>query len=185
MQSERLASVGYLAAGVAHEINNPLNSILGCSELLLRAAEAKEMQVYEKNTQLLQIIRDEAFRCRQIIEKLLTLVRPSDAPREVVDLAQAANQVITLLDKLKQFRHCQFKLDMPADTRLRVLARNSELKQVLRNLAINAAEATSGSPGKVRITGRVKDDCVELGVSDNGKGMTQETLEHILPPGTI
>lgn len=182
VQSERLASVGYLAAGVAHEINNPLNSILGCSELLLRAAKKDEMHVSEENSQLLQIIRDEAFRCRQIVEKLLTLVRPSDAPREVVDLAQAASEVISLLDKLKQFRHCQFELDMPADTQLLVLARNSELKQVLLNLAINAAEATAGSQGQVRITGKTVNDNVELEVSDNGKGMTPEILEHVFDP---
>lgn len=183
VKSERLASVGYLAAGVAHEINNPLNTILGYCELTLRSLNNSSAHAASKeNVQSLEVIRNETLRCRQIVDKLLSLVRKSDAPREPVDLAQVVQEVIGTLDMLKQFRRCTFEVCIPTDTPLLVLARESEMKQVLLNLAINAAEATADVTGRVRITGEIDGTDVVLRVTDNGKGMTPDVLPRVFEP---
>lgn len=183
VKSERLASVGYLAAGVAHEINNPLNTILGYCELMLRSLNNSSAHAASRdNVQSLEVIRSETLRCRQIVDKLLSLVRKSDAPREPVDLAKVVQEVIGTLDMLKQFRRCTFEVCIPTDTPLLVLARESEMKQVLLNLAINAAEATADVVGLVRITGEIDGADVVLRVTDNGKGMTPDVRARVFEP---
>jgi signal transduction histidine kinase len=182
VQSERLASVGYLAAGVAHEINNPLNAILGYCELMLRSRRNGVQTVAADDIQSLEVIRSETLRCRQIVDKLLSLVRKSDAPQEPVDLAVVAREVVAMLDTLKQFRRCSFEVRAPPEGSLVVSARESEMKQVLLNLVINAAEAASDIDGRVRVHGEQREGQVLLSVEDNGRGMTPEVLARVFEP---
>jgi len=107
VRSERLASVGYLAAGVAHEINNPLGIISGHAEMSLEQLKKPASPDNGGNDEVsksLQIIRDEAFRCKQIIVKLLSLSRSGDDARSEVDLAAVTRQVIAMIGGLPDYR---------------------------------------------------------------------------------
>lgn len=183
VRSERLASVGFLAAGVAHEINNPLNIITGYAELLLRQAEKlPDARAAAELTNDLRIIREEGFRCKSIIEKLLSLARTSNKSRETVALVQVAQTVVGLVQGLKQFRDRSVRLALRPSDPLMVWGNESELKQVLLNLTVNALDATLPGSGEVVLEARRTGHSVELCVSDNGRGMTPQTLERVFEP---
>lgn len=181
VRSERLAGVGYLAAGVAHEINNPLNIISGHAELTLRRIHKRTHTPDQENIgQALRIIRDESFRCKEIIEKLLSLASGGDAERERVPLDQIVDDVATMLRSLKQYRGR--KVTVRCAPGSDVLGNETELRQVVLNLTVNALEAVEPDVGEVHLEGRRHNGTVELVVSDNGHGMTPETREHVFDP---
>jgi len=200
VRSERLASVGFLAAGVAHEINNPLSVISGYAELagkdlqrMLAGQGGGSSEVHaQAEAELLAstleaqgIIREEAFRCKEITSRLLSLARGGKENRERVCLNQAAQQVVALTKGLRNYRDRQVILDFRANDKLEVLANVTEIKQVLLNLIVNALEAGSADgtdQGVVRIGGRHTGEWAELFVQDGGKGMSAETLQQIFEP---
>ena len=199
VRSERLASVGFLAAGVAHEINNPLSVISGYAELAAKGlkrvltgdgggAAGSEAEAAEEAQQLAaaldaqQIIRDEAFRCKEITGRLLSLSRGGGDVREPLRLDELARQVAVLTKGLRNYRDRRLVLDFPAEQSLDVVGNSVELKQVLLNLTVNALEAVPADAGEVRIGGERRGDWVELSVQDNGRGMTAQTLEQIFEP---
>jgi signal transduction histidine kinase len=187
VRSERLASVGYLAAGVAHEINNPIGIIAGYAEYAL--AELKQRvgnRVPDPGEieKTLQIICEEAFRCKEITSKLLSLAKPGDAARKPVNLADVAAGVASMVGGVKPFRDRRLSVRAEADdhSKLVVSAVEAEMKQVILNLALNALEAVPRETGEVRIHVARRGNWVELTVIDNGKGMTPQTLERIFEP---
>lgn len=198
IRSERLASVGYLAAGVAHEINNPLGIISGYAEIALGEIKNRSMTAggsagdrsgvaTEPDVEAtLKVIRDEAFRCKDITSKLLSLARPGEAKRQRVDLAAAAESVVSALGGLKHFKERTITVRAEAAEPLIVDAVEGEMKQVIMNLLINALEATDDDgSGEVRVTlghGGPDNQAVSLTVSDNGRGMSPETLERVFEP---
>jgi len=181
VRSERLAGVGYLAAGVAHEINNPLSIISGHAELMLRRVrrpgggpDTKEAQ------QALRIIRDESFRCKEIIEKLLSLSSGGDVDRECVALDQIVDDVATMLASLRQYRRRKVTVEFASGSN--VFGNETELRQVVLNLTINALEAVEPDVGEVLIEGQRHNGRIDFVVSDNGHGMTPEVREHVFDP---
>ncbi len=208
VRSERLASVGFLAAGVAHEINNPIGIIAGHAELALQemaaalpptatsgagaltgtssisggAPQLPPEQALANAREAFAVIADEAFRCKAIVEKLLSLARPGDEARRPVSLATLARSVIDSVAALQQHCDRHIRLDAPAGDELRVLACDGEIKQVVLNLLINAIEATDSGAGKIDVSLRRDGDGIELTVADNGKGMTSEVLDRIFEP---
>jgi signal transduction histidine kinase len=198
VRSERLASVGFLAAGVAHEINNPLSVISGYAELAStklervlnsdegrgssdEAAAAAEAEALGAALDAQTIIRDEAFRCKEITGRLLSLARGGSDSRQPLQMSAVAEQVATLTHGLRNYRDRTIRLNFQPDEPLDVLANPVEMKQVLLNLTVNALEA-SPAAGEVRIGGRRVGDWIELSVEDNGRGMSAETLEQIFEP---
>jgi len=179
-RSERLASVGYLASGVAHEISNPLNIISGYAELTLK--QARKEAASAETLQALRIIRDESFRCKEIIEKLLSLPARCDKLRERISLGQLADEVAAMMSTLEQADGRDIRVDCADAARLEVLGNETELKQVFLNLMINALNAVEPGVGVVRIRGARDNGFVELRVSDNGRGMDPDTLEHVFEP---
>ncbi len=175
VRSERLASVGYLAAGVAHEINNPLGIIAGHAELTLRKCEADDPMASG-----LRAICDEAFRCKKITEKLLSLSRGGSGQREPTDMAVVVNEVKALVADLPRYRDRQFEVTV-GEGRLVVLVDAAQMKQVVLNLVTNAFEATAVG-GRVAVRVDRGDNRVRVSVSDDGAGMDGETLDHVFEP---
>ena len=186
VRSERLASVGFLAAGVAHEINNPLNIISGYAELTSKRLESGrgpfDETVAAQARENLKVIREEAFRCKEITEKLLSLSRNGSEGREELNLANVARDVATMTKGLKNYRDRRITLKFDLDQPLAVRANLTEMKQVLLNLTINALEASPPQSGEVCIEGRQNEGWVELCVKDNGRGMGPEVLRHVFEP---
>ncbi len=184
VRSERLASVGFLAAGVAHEINNPLNIISGYAELTAKQLDRLAIpgDVAEEAQDSLRFIRDEAFRCKEITEKLLSLARTGSEQREKLDLCGVARDVAAMTKGLKNYRDRRIRLNLDSSDRLQVQGNLTEMKQVLLNLTINALEAVPPVEGEVCIEGRRTKDWVELSVQDNGRGMSREVLPHVFEP---
>jgi signal transduction histidine kinase len=197
VRSERLASVGYLAAGVAHEINNPLSVISGYAELAAKglrrvldgdsatqseASAAAEAEALAAAVEAQEVIREEAFRCKEITNRLLSLARGGEGGRQPLRLDEVAKQVVVLTKGLRNYRDRRVVLDFNEAAALEVTANLTEMKQVLLNLTVNALEAVPPDTGMVRVGGRRVGDGVEVFVEDNGKGMTPETLEQIFEP---
>jgi len=194
VRSERLASVGFLAAGVAHEINNPLGIMSGYAQLTLKRlqcgngngdsnADADADAAVADARRTLEIIRDESFRCRGITDKLLSLSQPGSGHREAVSLERVAREVAEIVAAHPKYRRRALMLELPGDPdRLLVRADGGEMKQVLLNLVINAMEAVEDDTGRVQIDAKFPEGNIELRVRDNGCGMTAEVLERAFEP---
>jgi signal transduction histidine kinase len=187
IRSERLASVGYLAAGVAHEINNPLGIISGYAEYALEEMRGGASTPPTDIDGTLRVIRDEAFRCKEITGKLLSLARPGDGRRQPVNLARVAEEAVSVLGGLPEFKDRTIGVRADARESPVVDAVEGEMKQVLMNLLLNALDATpgggaGGGAGEVRVTLSRDGGAVTLSVADNGRGMTPATVERVFEP---
>jgi signal transduction histidine kinase len=183
VRSERLAGVGFLAAGVAHEINNPLASIAFCSEALERrlneptgSRSAPDPKVIE---QYLRMIQDEAFRCKRITEKLLDFSRCGEIQRERTDLVALVQSVVEMIQHMGKFRGKSIVFQ----PRQAVLAHvdAQEIRQVVLNLVVNALDSIDAD-GTLRIDVRYNDGQAEMTFDDDGCGMRPEVLENIFEP---
>ncbi len=182
VRSEQLASVGFLAAGVAHEINNPLASIAMCAESLeSRLAEAPPQDDEQGRVlrHYLQLIQTEAFRCKEITERLLDFSRLGDHKRQPADIRELLAGVIDMLGHLGKYqgKHVHFVAGDPV-----VAAVNSqEIKQVVLNLLTNALDSVDLG-GIVTVQLAARDECVDLEIADNGCGMSEEVQKHLFEP---
>ncbi len=190
VRGEQLASVGFLAAGVAHEINNPLASIAWCAESLesrlhemlhgdnqaLSADQQAEVEILRK---YLRRIQDEAFRCKGITERLLDFSRLGDVQKQNVDLRELIQGVIDMVRHLGKYRNKHIEFLEPQHV---IAAVNvQELKQVLLNLITNGLDSLDPG-GTVSITLKKCGPWAELVVRDNGCGMSDEVLRHMFEP---
>jgi signal transduction histidine kinase len=193
VRSERLASVGFLAAGVAHEINNPLASIAFCSEALdarlgelLRVARTSDRdEDYLVFAKYLKMIQDEAFRCKNITERLLEFSRTDERRRDPTDLRVLVQSVLDLTQHLQNCRGKQLELVVQAERvpggRILAKVNSEEIKSVVLNLVVNALDSMDEG-GKLTITMGQRDGMAELKFTDTGCGMTQEVLDNIFEP---
>jgi signal transduction histidine kinase len=181
VRSERLASVGFLAAGVSHEINNPLNVISGYAELAAKRLNSNaDGGAVGDAIRALRVIRDEAFRCKEITSKLLSLAKGDTEGRETLALDSVAREVAVLAGGLKDYRDRLIELKL--DGQLNVKANATEMKQVLLNLTVNALEAVKPGEGKVLIEGHRRNGWIEVSVCDNGYGITADSLKKVFEP---
>lgn len=182
VRSEQMASVGFLAAGVAHEINNPLASIALCAESLeSRMCEAlppdhPDAQVVQH---YLRMIQDEAFRCKEITERLLDFSRMGEVKRQSTELRDLVQGVIDMVGHLGKYHNKQVEL-LPGEPVIAAV-NSQEIKQVVLNLLTNGLDSV-GSEGRVSVEISAVDKQAELIVTDNGCGMTAEVLEHLFEP---
>lgn len=183
VRSERLASVGFLAAGVAHEINNPLNIMSGYAELLLaRLRRPLDEDTATELRESLQIVRDEAFRCKDIVQKLLSLAKMGDGDRTRLSMAQVLDEVVFMVRAVKTYRDRTLELHVSRSDALEIRGNESEMKQVVLNLVINAMNAVKPGGGCVVVQGERRNGHVVVRVADNGRGMSPETMDHVFEP---
>jgi two-component system NtrC family sensor kinase len=189
VRSEQLASVGFLAAGVAHEINNPLASIAWAAESLesrlYDVLHADDDPHQEQNEEIdvlrryLRRIQDEAFRCKGITEQLLDFSRLGDIQRHDTDLREVVQGVIDMVKHLG--KHRQKDMVFECDEHVVVNANAQEMKQVVLNIITNALDSLDDH-GTVQVRLCRVDESAVLTVSDNGSGMTEEVLKHLYEP---
>ncbi len=176
--SEKLASIGRLAAGVAHEIGNPLASINGYMQILLRRdyLDAKDREILDR-------VQKEIHRMDDIINELLDYSRPQDQVSSLTDLNEILDSSLTLLTAQKGFDKVDLSIDK-GDIPLVEVNRNS-IQQLIMNLVLNAVQAMEvGGKLSIETSKNKRNDRegVELIVSDSGPGISEENLEKIFDP---
>lgn len=182
VRSERMVSVGFLAAGVAHEINNPLASIAFCSEALQsRLAEyiRRNPQDTEVVAKYLAMIQQEAFRCKAITSKLLEFSRVGERRREPTDLGELVQSVLEIAQHLQ---NCRGKrIVFQPYSRVVAGVNAQDIKSVVLNLVVNALDSMDEG-GILTITLQAKGILAEMTFTDSGCGMTAEVLHNIFEP---
>lgn len=205
IRNEQLASVGFLAAGVAHEINNPLAAIAWSAEALearlhrilhpvmeetrehsttptesLAGADLDTLRTY------LRRIQDEAFRCKGITERLLDFSRLGTIQRkQQTDMNDIVEDVVDMVRHLGPYRSQKIEVEI-SDTPAIAWASPQEMTQVVLNLVTNALESldpdSRSGVVRVKVHHRPEQDQVHLVIEDNGCGMDQEVLKHLFEP---
>ena len=176
-RSEKMASLGQLAAGVAHEINNPLTGVLFYASLLLERDDLDESMQED-----LECILEDANRCKEIVKSLLVYSRSTGAQKNIVQLNEIVEQSLTLIRDQKKFRNIKIKKCL-SDEMMLINADTNKLNQVVINLVINAADAMEGT-GTITLT-TYKEKVIKkifLEVKDTGKGIPHEDLSKIFDP---
>jgi two-component system NtrC family sensor kinase len=179
LQSEKMASLGSLAAGVAHEINNPLGGILIYASLLMEDFEASG----DPRVQDLKKIVDEASRCKEIVKSLLEFGRQTESRFEPIDVNKAILDDLFFLEKQVLFHDITIikHLDQSLPS---VEGDPNQIKQVFMNMMVNAAEAMSEGGGALTITTGITSDESSIFISfhDEGTGIPSEIQSKIFDP---
>jgi two-component system NtrC family sensor kinase len=177
VQAAKLVAVGQLAAGVAHEINNPLTGILAYAEDMI-----DDFPIGSEHREDLKVIIRETMRCRDIVRNLLNFARQEDPKLETVNPNEVVKQSLLLIEKLPQFRNIVIERkineripDIKGDPR--------QLQQVVLNLMLNAADAMKEKGIIVLLTeyDRRHDKCI-ISVQDNGPGIPENLIDKIFEP---
>ncbi len=177
VNTEKLASLGTLAAGVAHEINNPLGVILGFCDLLIRNKK-EGSQEYED----LKTIERQGLQCKQIVENLLSFARLGEGHSEYSDLNQCIHEITNIVQHMLEMNNIQLVLDFQKDIPP-VRGDSRQLQQVFLNLANNAYAAVKNH-GEITIRTHYEQSTGKAIVKfmDNGIGIKKEDMEHIFEP---
>jgi signal transduction histidine kinase/FixJ family two-component response regulator len=177
IQTEKLVATGRLAASIAHEINNPLQAIKNCLELILDETEAGE----PLDRTLLDVATSELERIRGIIQQMLDLYRPKRAPSAPIDVNAALEGVLALMRQQLESHHIAIETHLDS-ARPSVIGRDDQLRQVFINLILNAIEAMSQG-GQITITTRQdREGTVVIQITDTGIGIAPEDLTRIADP---
>jgi two-component system NtrC family sensor kinase len=182
VQKEKLASVGQLAAGVAHEINNPLGTIMLLADVMYNEAPEDDQRRED-----LELITEQARRCKGIVFDLLSFARENRVMAQETDVNRLVESVIaeqTVAEGKPTPEYKDIYVALDLEPRLPVIqADPDQLRQCLLNLMSNAVDAMSPGGGKLTVSTRAPDSqYVELVVSDTGEGMTQETMSKLFTP---
>jgi signal transduction histidine kinase len=190
IRAEKLASVGRLSAGIAHEIGNPIGIVIGYLELL----KHKDITASERN-EYIRRTEEEVERINRIIRQLLAVARPSNSGRVALSVHDLIRDMADVLSVQPLMSNIELSLDLAAESDT-VLADPDQLRQVFLNLIINAADAISDIKeeisGELKITTELKKDTVSKAAttpyqlrilfSDNGPGISEEDLQNIFDP---
>lgn len=177
IQSEKLAGVGKLAAGVAHEINNPLTCVLTNSSLLLG-----DLPPDDPRREDLQTIVDETLRCRKIVKGLLDFARQTKPQKQNLDLNKVVEDVLSLVRNQASFQNIAIHTEMDPNLPS-VLADADQMRQVVLNIILNAADAMpQGGALRIRSYFESKSKQVILRISDTGPGIPAEIQHKLFEP---
>jgi two-component system NtrC family sensor kinase len=173
--SEKMASIGLLAAGVAHEVNTPLTGISSFTQMLLQGADADDPR-----TKVLEKIERQTFRAAKIVNGLLNLARPAQVDSGPVDLHAVINDVLALLDHQFRTGSIQVRKELSASP-IVVQGIEYKLQQVFLNLFLNARDAMPKG-GWLSVITRVDGATAGVEIGDTGSGISAEQLSRIYDP---
>jgi two-component system, NtrC family, sensor kinase len=180
LRVERMASIGKLAAVVAHEINNPLAGILTYAKLLKKRL-AKEPQPNAENIGMLELMESESRRCGEIVKNLMTFARPTSMNMEPADLNSVIDRCVRLVKHQLTLKNIELHLDLNRELPL-VRCDPGQIEQVILALVMNAIDALP-SGGNLWLGSRaVNSDAIELEVRDDGVGMPRDVLAKMFEP---
>ncbi len=175
-QSEKLASLGRLAAGIAHEINNPLTGVLTYSSML------KDDLAGTEYVDDLNVIIDETLRCRKIVKEVLDFARVTRLEKEYTDINKILKGAFAIMEKHVSFQKVKLTKIL-ADNIPEMLVDVNQMKSVINNLALNAADAMPDGGELTIVTSFIEDEnSVLISFKDNGTGITEENLGRIFDP---
>jgi signal transduction histidine kinase len=176
-QADRLASIGQLSSGIAHENNNPLGVILGYTQLMLRSEPSDSERFKDLKT-----IEKHVRHCKSIVEDLLNFARRAEPKKEKVDVHRTIEDVLSFIRQSSGSGRVDFQTDF--DRRIPpVVLDEKKIKQVLINLLMNARHAVCAH-GTIRVSTarRFAEGQLEIHVSDDGYGIEEKHLKHIFDP---
>jgi len=178
--SEKMSAVGQLAAGVAHEINNPLSVILGFTEAMLR-----RVTEHPKLENALQSVNREALRCKTLVQSLLTFSRASRVELETVDINKEVNSASALIQAKAKVSDVRLQLDLTPNLTF-IWANANQIQQIVINLGNNAIDAMEKGGTLTLKTSAVENmdhtPCIQLDVIDTGPGIPKDVLPRIFDP---
>jgi len=185
VRSEKLASMGRLVAGIAHEINNPVNAVinsLGPLDDAVKRIAAGEggspIEIAKEAEEILAVVLRGATRTKAIVQALHGYARGDDSVQREVNLARSVDETLGLL----QHRLRHVKVVKEVDPKVRILGFPGQVDQVLMNLLTNAAQAIGDKGGTISVTAHNEDARVLLTVADDGSGIPQDVLPRIFDP---
>jgi two-component system, NtrC family, sensor kinase len=170
-----MASIGLLAAGVAHEVNTPLTGISSFVQMLMQGSDPEDPK-----TQVLEKIERQTFRAAKIVNGLLNLARPAQVDSGPVDVNAVINDVLSLLEHQFRTGRIQVRKELAASAPI-VLGIEYKLQQVFLNLFLNARDAMPKG-GWLTIVTRSSDDSATIEVADTGSGIPADQLSRIYDP---
>ncbi len=177
-QADKLAALGELSAGIAHEINNPLGIILGYTQLILKQ-NLKDTDIFYED---LKTIEKHVKTCKTIVSDLLAFSRKGSSKKTILNVNSIIQEVVKFLTNHSDFRSIEMKYDLFSDEILLVSGNGQELRQVMINLMINACYAMEKN-GLINIKTEKKDrDHISITVKDNGRGISKMNLSKIFDP---
>jgi two-component system, NtrC family, sensor kinase len=176
-QADRLASLGQISTGIAHEVNNPLGVILAYTQLLLRDYPP-ESQIHDD----LRIIEKHARNCKSVVEDLLKFARGTRTNKTTTNVNQCLTEVLSLLAHQFELDHIVLTTDLDEELP-NINADDEKLKQVFMNLLMNAKQAISGQ-GRISVESKMGPErsTMLVSVSDNGSGIRPGHLDKIFDP---
>ncbi len=173
--SEKMASIGLLAAGVAHEVNTPLTGISSFTQMLLQGAQPEDPR-----TKVLEKIERQTFRAAKIVNGLLNLARPAQTDAGPVEVNAVINDVLALLEHQFRTGRIQVRKELSPKTPV-VQGIEYKLQQVLLNLFLNARDAMTRG-GWLTIATRIDGDAAKVEISDTGSGIPADQMSRIYDP---
>lgn len=176
VQSEKLASLGKLAAGIAHEINNPLTGVLTYSSILLE--ELKETEHKDD----LEVVVNETLRCRKIVREILNFARETRIEKERANVNQVIREMLSILEKHVNFQNISIVKDFDDSVPDMEIDIN-QIKQVINNLSLNASDAMpDGGTLTIRTRFDANQNAVVIEFCDTGLGISEENIGRIFDP---
>lgn len=177
IHSEKLASLGKLAAGVAHEINNPLTGVLTFSQLLMEQFPPDSQEHKD-----LQVIFQETMRCRKIVRGLLEFSRQTAPEKRAVDIGGLLDEVLSIVANQESFQNIKLIREIQPELP-QLMADRDQLKQVFFNIVVNASEAMKGE-GILKIRTELKPDINQVAVffEDTGPGISADAMDKLFDP---
>ena len=176
-REDRLAAIGRVSTGIAHELRNPLASICGSIALLRESFQPTD----DENKRLCDIIADEAARLNHLVADFLSFVKPTRPKYETVDIGLLVANVVGAINRMPAM-HADIRVQSVVSESLEILADRHQVSQIFWNLLRNAIEALPDGSGRIEIQLADTPRAVSALVSDNGVGMSQEQIDRAFEP---